>query len=292
MITDFNPKKLAATCSSSFCFRGEANIGCSENFLVRMARRTRQASNRHPSNPTSLEHLVIPSSYLTTNDGGTLLRWDSGYFTSLRRSFLFGTEDFFEALSSSPNFVIDGTFKTAPNLFTQLLTVHGLLEDSLCLWTSPWEGTDSLNQPAGGIGHTHGLFRPESVFTDYILQLYQPDDLEHSLTELKIVKHLTRTPPPPRQKKWINYDHRFQRVVGSYDQCATGLKILTEPEPDRIGVILTGTGPDNKLEKVNRIRPDWPDLYRIFKNFNAQLTSHKHTFCKLSRICNLRGRTI
>ena len=40
--------------------------------------------------------------------------------------------------------------------------------------------------------------------------------LEHSLTELKIVKHHTRTPPPPRQKKWINYDNRLQRVVGSY----------------------------------------------------------------------------
>ena len=40
--------------------------------------------------------------------------------------------------------------------------------------------------------------------------------LEHSLTELKIVKHLTLTPPPPRQKKWINNDNRLQRVVGSY----------------------------------------------------------------------------
>ena len=52
-------------------------------------------------------------------------------------------------------------------------------------------------------------------------------------------------------------------------QCATGSKILTEPEPDRIGIILTGTGPDYKPKKVNRIRPDWPD----FLNFNIQLTS-------------------
>ena len=35
--------------------------------------------------------------------------------------------------------------------------------------------------------------------------------------------------------------------------------MLTEPEPDRIGIILAGTGPDYKPEKVNRIRPDWPD---------------------------------
>ena len=32
-------------------------------------------------------------------------------------------------------------------------------------------------------------------------------------------------------------------------------KILTEPEPDRIGIILTVTGPDYKPEKVNLIRP-------------------------------------
>ena len=58
-------------------------------------------------------------------------------------------------------------------------------------------------------------------------------------------------------------------------QCATGSKILTEPEPDRIGIILAETGPDYKPEKVNRIRPDWPDFYRIFKTLiiNLQVTN-------------------
>ena len=60
-----------------------------------------------------------------------------------------------------------------------------------------------------------------------------------------------------------------------YIQCATGSKILTEPEPDRIGIILAGTGPDYKPEKVNRIRPDWPDFDRIFKTLiiNLQVTN-------------------
>ena len=47
-------------------------------------------------------------------------------------------------------------------------------------------------------------------------------------------------------------------VRWGWGQCATGSKILTEPEPDRIGIILTGTGPDFKPKKVNLIRPDWP----------------------------------
>ena len=33
-------------------------------------------------------------------------------------------------------------------------------------------------------------------------------------------------------------------TVESITLCATGLKILTEPEPDRIGIILAGTGPE------------------------------------------------
>ena len=64
-------------------------------------------------------------------------------------------------------------------------------------------------------------------------------------------------------------------------QCATGSKILTEPEPDWIGIILAGTGPDYKQEKFNRIRldwpdrPDWPDFNRIFKTLiiNLQVTN-------------------
>ena len=33
-------------------------------------------------------------------------------------------------------------------------------------------------------------------------------------------------------------------IIYTRNQCATGSKILTEPEPDRIGIILAGTGPD------------------------------------------------
>ena len=65
-------------------------------------------------------------------------------------------------------------------------------------------------------------------------------------------------------------------------QCATGSKILNEPEPDRIGITFgrnrTGTGPDYKPEKVNRIgRIDRNGrIFNGFLNFNTQLTSHKH----------------
>ena len=70
-------------------------------------------------------------------------------------------------------------------------------------------------------------------------------------------------------------------------QCATGSKILTEPEPYRIGIILAGTGPerDYKPEKVNRIRPDKPEFLPDFlktltlnlqdvKNMNVMAASY------------------
>ena len=53
-------------------------------------------------------------------------------------------------------------------------------------------------------------------------------------------------------------------------QCKTGSKILTEPEPDRIGIIwlkkLTG------FDRIGRIFTEFK------KNFLTQLTSHKYKY--------------
>ena len=43
------------------------------------------------------------------------------------------------------------------------------------------------------------------------------------------------------------------------DQCEIGWKILTEPEPDRIGIILTGTG--------NGLQAGFERIGRIFTGF-------------------------
>ena len=123
-------------------------IGCSE--------KCRELPRSHgTANPSSIQppwstwSFLPPSSPLMTaepSSSGTLATPSPS-----NRSFLFGTEYSLEALYSSPNFIIDGTFKTLPNLVTQPFTVHGLLEDSLRIWASPWECTDSLHQPAGRI---------------------------------------------------------------------------------------------------------------------------------------------
>ena len=45
----------------------------------------------------------------------------------------------------------------------------------------------------------------------------------------------------------------------------------TGPDWDHFDRNRTGTGPDFKPKKVNRIRPDWPDFYRIFKTLPLNL---------------------
>ena len=77
---------------------------------------------------------MIPSAYLQTASGDEMLLWDSKYTPHLRRSFLFGTQDNLSALAAAPHLVIDGTFKVAPSMFTQLLTAHGILDDG---WMIP-----------------------------------------------------------------------------------------------------------------------------------------------------------
>ena len=115
-------------------FEARSNLGCHENALVKMARLLRQKSNCNPVSPASLDNLVILPSYLQSASGDSMLLWDSEYSPSLRRSFLFGTQDNLSALSAASNLIIDGTFKVAPSMSTQLLTVHGLLDDG---WRIP-----------------------------------------------------------------------------------------------------------------------------------------------------------
>ena len=119
-------KHIVASAVTGLDFRCRAKLGCRTNCLEKMVRSARQAANRHP---TTLKTLSIPLSYLISEVGDNLLLWDSGYSPDLRRSYLFGTADNMTVLGSCNDLAIDGTFKVAPNLFIQLLTVHGITDD-------------------------------------------------------------------------------------------------------------------------------------------------------------------
>ena len=71
--TDMPTKEIVADSLGTFDFEAMANLNCQINTLSKMSRLSRQNANRHPPVPTSLENLAIPPSYMTNNQGDTVL---------------------------------------------------------------------------------------------------------------------------------------------------------------------------------------------------------------------------
>lgn len=109
--------------------------------LAQTVRRTRR---RHlPANPTSLSALrELPDRFKKTLLGENFLLYDSGADQAIdeseqdedsheetdkrNRVIVFGTRRNVELLCQSSTWFLDGTFKTAPNIFVQIFTVLGL----------------------------------------------------------------------------------------------------------------------------------------------------------------------
>ena len=89
--SDLPTKYLVAEAVGGLDFESRAKLNCGLNAMHKMARLSRAAAQQHPTNPTTLEDLVLPGPYVTATSGEPLLLWDSGYTTEHRRSFLFGT---------------------------------------------------------------------------------------------------------------------------------------------------------------------------------------------------------
>ena len=92
--------------------------------LKRTIRRQRQLTSSVQPQPASLEDLEIPEEYKRTNKGDLFLLFDSG--PELQRILIFGTHQNTGMLEASQFWLADGTFKTAPTLFTQIYTIHSL----------------------------------------------------------------------------------------------------------------------------------------------------------------------
>ena len=109
--SDLPTKYLVAEATGRLNEETRQKLNCDLNALYKMTRSSRAAANTHPSNPTSLENLSIPGSYLTTTSGDSLLLWDSGWSEELRRSFLFGTPHNTSVLMEADHFV-SGVLRT------------------------------------------------------------------------------------------------------------------------------------------------------------------------------------
>lgn len=76
--------------------------------------------------PKKISDLVIPDSFKVTLDGDRFLLLDETLEND-GRLVVFGTEKNLEILKNCGFWLADGTFSVAPNIFTQLYTIHGLV---------------------------------------------------------------------------------------------------------------------------------------------------------------------
>lgn len=93
--------------------------------LNRTIQRSRNRENRPIPLPLDLEDLVIPDQYRVTNSGAEFLLFDSG--PEVDRVLIFSTRNNLRMLRQSRHWYADGTFKTVPNLFGQMYTIHGIV---------------------------------------------------------------------------------------------------------------------------------------------------------------------
>ncbi|KAK3931741.1 Putative nuclease [Frankliniella fusca] len=104
--------------------------------VKRTINRTRQATL--PPNPKTLRDLPeLPREFTLTLMGDLFLLWD--YLDDdddddeeveerrrRNRIIILGTRDYLRKLCTSDTWLLDGTFKVSPGLFTQLFTIHGI----------------------------------------------------------------------------------------------------------------------------------------------------------------------
>ena len=135
----------------------------------------RRIAHSYPTSPRTLEELSLPANYTHSSSGETLLLWDSSYTSELRRSFLFGTPTITRTLLEAGHIIIDGTFKSAPQLFTEMVGIHGIFDGG---WHIPLAygllpgRTNSLYTALFEALDRFGPYNPRSVFCDFEIGLH------------------------------------------------------------------------------------------------------------------------
>jgi len=99
--------------------------------MKKTVQRVRRCKNAPPINPSTLAEIIIIEPYTLTLSNHPFLLYDSGV-DDANRIILFSTEQNLKILASDQcHWFIDGTFKSSPQLFTQLLTVHAIKYDTV-----------------------------------------------------------------------------------------------------------------------------------------------------------------
>ena len=104
--------------------------------LRRNIRRQRQEQNILPNPPRKEDVPVLPHEYQMTGTGERFLLFDSGV-GDINRMFIFATNDGIDMLANSCQWFGDGTFKLCAQIFSQIYTIHALVNHEVlpCVFT-------------------------------------------------------------------------------------------------------------------------------------------------------------
>lgn len=93
----------------------------------RAIQRTRDKVYRQKYSFQNASEIILEDRHKNTNNGEPFLLWDSG--KEEHRIFMFGTRNNIALLKEFNNWCVDGTFKVAPHHFSQLYTIHALVDN-------------------------------------------------------------------------------------------------------------------------------------------------------------------
>lgn len=92
--------------------------------LARSVRNERKDADRKTS-PTDLNELEFPPDLCKTSNGENFLMFDSGVYDDNKRIVIFSSKTSLDFLATCETIHMDGTFKSCPQLFSQLYVIHG-----------------------------------------------------------------------------------------------------------------------------------------------------------------------
>lgn len=118
------PKIILASCLQIASQSAVATLP-KLRYVKRNIRNQRRKVNRYPPLPQNRQDIDL-ATLTTTKKGAEFLLHDSGK-EDTDRILVFGTANNIQILRSSTRWFVDGTFKTAPKLFYQMYTIHGLI---------------------------------------------------------------------------------------------------------------------------------------------------------------------
>ena len=140
----------------------------SVSLMKRTLQRARQQVDQPPPNPTSLTELEFPEKYTKTIDEHPFLLYDSG--PSNDRILLFTTQRNLDLMAQSDHWFADGTFKSAPQLFTQVYTIHALKYHTVIptiYAVMPNKTQFSYNRLFSALKNLNTNLNPTSIMTDF-----------------------------------------------------------------------------------------------------------------------------